>query len=276
MVAKKLGLLLPVFKEIEKLNSPRQITYTAVDGIPIINAGDDLAAIIHSKTVDQGLNVEDGDIFVLAQKIVSKAEGRLVDLRNITPRIRAKLIAGQVEKDPRLIELILRESKQVLRRRKGLIIVEHRNGFVCANAGIDHSNSIGGSDCDNYVLLLPKNPDMSAEKIRIRLEELFSKRLGVLIIDSHGRAWRNGTVGTAIGISGLPGLVDLRGKSDLFGYKLRATQIGAADELAAGASLLMGQADESLPCILVRGFPYPLREAQLSELIRSKQKDLFR
>lgn len=223
-----------------------------------------------------GLRIEDGDIFVLAQKIVSKAEGRLVDLRSITPRLRAKIIAGKIGKDPRLIELVLRESNRVLRLRKGLIIVEHRNGFVCANAGIDHSNSTGGPNSDHFVLLLPENPDRSAQVIRNRLEALFQKRLGVIIIDSHGRAWRNGTVGTTIGISGVPGLVDLRGKSDLFGYKLRVTQVGAADELAAGASILMGQADESLPCIVARGFPYPLREAHLSELIRSKERDLFR
>jgi coenzyme F420-0:L-glutamate ligase/coenzyme F420-1:gamma-L-glutamate ligase len=258
------------------LNTLRQITFTAIEEIPLIHFGDDLAEIIHSKTKNMGLGIEDGDIFVLAQKIVSKAEGRLVDLRSITPRFRARIIAGKVDKDPRLIELILRESNRVLRLRKGLIIVEHRNGFVCANAGIDHSNSTGGAESDHFVLLLPENPDHSAQIIRNRLEALFQKRLGVLIIDSHGRAWRNGTIGTSIGISGLPGLVDLRGKSDLFGYKLRVTQIGAADELAAGASLLMGQADESLPCILARGFPYALREAGLNELIRSKEKDLFR
>jgi coenzyme F420-0:L-glutamate ligase/coenzyme F420-1:gamma-L-glutamate ligase len=265
-----------VFKEKEKLNNPHQIIYTAVEGIPIINSGDDLAEIIYSRSMDQHLQVENGDIFVLAQKIVSKAEGRLVDLRSISPRFRAKRIANKVDKDPRLIELILRESKRVVRLRKGLIIVEHKNGFICANAGIDHSNSVGGSGCENFVLLLPEKPDFSAQLIRTRLEELFQKTLGVQIIDSHGRAWRNGTVGISIGLSGVPGLVDLRGKSDLFGYKLRITQVGAADELAAGASLLMGQADESLPCILAHGFPYPLRESSLSELLRTKDKDLFR
>lgn len=265
-----------MYKEKEKLNNLHQITFTAIDGIPIIKHGDDLARIIFSKCRDQQLRVEDGDIFVLAQKIVSKAEGRLIDLRNVSPGRKAKAIAKKTMKDPRLIEMILQESKRVLRVRKGLIIVEHKNGFVCANAGIDHSNSTDGLDAEHFVLLLPENPDLSAKRIREQLERLFNIKTGVLIIDSHGRAWRNGTVGTTIGISGLPGLVDLRGRSDLFGYKLRATMVGAADELAAGASLLMGQASESLPCILVRGFPYPLRESSLSELIRSKELDLFR
>jgi len=258
------------------LNNPHQIIFTAIEGIPVIKSGDDLARIIYSKCIDQHLQITDGDIFVLAQKIVSKAEGRLVDLRSVSPGRRARTIAKKTLKDPRLIELILQESKRVLRIRKGLIIVEHRNGFVCANAGIDHSNSIDGIDAEHFVLLLPENPDISAFRIREQLQRLFHINIGVLIIDSHGRAWRNGTVGTSIGISGLPGLVDLRGKSDLFGYKLKATLVGAADELAAGASLLMGQASESLPCILVKGFPYPLRESSLNELIRSKESDLFR
>ncbi len=265
-----------MYQEKEKLNKLHQLTFTAINQIPIIKSGDDLAQIIYSKCQDQQIQVEDGDLFVLAQKIVSKAEGRLVDLRCVSPGNKAKKIARKTLKDPRLVELILQESKQILRIRKGLIIVEHKNGFVCANAGIDHSNSIDGPDAEQFVLLLPEDPDYSAKRIRDKLEKLFNIKTGVLIIDSHGRAWRNGTVGTAIGISGLPGLVDLRGQSDLFGYKLRATLVGAADELAAGASLLMGQANESLPCILVRGFPYPLRESSLSELIRKKELDLFR
>ena len=200
----------------------------------------------------------------------------MVDLRTIRPGLRARTISVKVNKDPRLVELILSESKSVMRIRKGTIIVEHKKGFVCANAGIDHSNTVGGEDSENFVLLLPKNPDHSATVIRKKLKELTGQEIGVLIIDSHGRAWRNGTIGTTIGLAGFPALVDLRGKPDLFGYKLRATQIAAADELAAGASLLMGQADESRPCIHVRGFPYELRESSLVELIREKKRDLFR
>jgi coenzyme F420-0:L-glutamate ligase/coenzyme F420-1:gamma-L-glutamate ligase len=222
-----------------------------------------------------GLTFQDGDILVIAQKIVSKSEGRLVDLKTVTPSTQAVELAERSEKDPRMVELILRESKSVLRSRPGTIIVEHHLGFVCANAGIDQSNVKKENDGD-WVLLLPLNPDETAANIRRRLEKISDARLGVLIIDSHGRAWRLGTAGVAIGLSGLPGLVDLRGEKDLFGYQLRISEVGAADELASAASLLMGQAAESKPVILVRGFPYPLREGNLNELIRPKEQDLFR
>jgi coenzyme F420-0:L-glutamate ligase/coenzyme F420-1:gamma-L-glutamate ligase len=181
------------------------------------------------------------------------------------------------EKDPRIAELVLQESKEILRTRPRTVIVEHRLGFVCANAGIDHSNVKGeGDEIEEWVLLLPENPDASAHKIRQELEEVFRVHLGVMIIDSHGRAWRMGTTGVAIGLSGLPGLVDLRGQPDLFGYVLQITQVGAADELAAAASLVMGQAAEATPVVHVRGFPYPLRESYLAELLRPKEMDLFR
>jgi len=175
------------------------------------------------------------------------------------------------------VELILKESNQVLRTRPGTLIVEHRLGFVCANAGIDHSNVDGPyGDPGAWVLLLPENPDESAQRIRNYLEKNCQVRIGVMIIDSHGRAWRLGVLGTTIGFSGMPGLVDLRGKPDIFGYKLRITEIAAADELAAGSSLIMGQASECIPAVHVRGFPYPLREGGLKELLRSKDRDLFR
>ncbi len=258
------------------LTTGRQLTLTALNGIPLIQANDDLANIIVQACERQKLQVGDNDIFILAQKIVSKSENRLVDLRDVKPGLRARRIAIRVKKDPRLVELILSESKGVVRTRPGLIIVEHRNGFICANAGIDHSNSTGGDYAESFVLLLPKNADLSAELIRQKLETHYHKKIGVMIIDSHGRAWRNGTTGISIGLSGLPGLVDLRGRPDLFGYQLRATLIGAADELAGGASLLMGQADEASPVIHVRGFPYELRESSMEELIRPKNSDLFR
>jgi coenzyme F420-0:L-glutamate ligase/coenzyme F420-1:gamma-L-glutamate ligase len=214
---------------------------------------------------------------VIAQKIVSKSEGRWVNLVSIQPSKRAIELAENIEKDPRLIELVLRESSQVLRTRIGTIIVEHRLGFVCANAGIDHSNVAGvGGTNEEWVLLLPENPDASAQKIRQELEETSGARLGVLIIDSHGRTWRQGVVGVAIGLSGIPGLVDMRGKSDLFGYNLKITTIGAADELAAAASLVMGQANEAIPIVHARGFPYALRDGNFKELIRPKEQDLFR
>jgi len=221
--------------------------------------------------------LEDNDILVIAQKIVSKAEGRLVNLTQVAPSPRAVELAEKTGKDARLVELILRESNEVLRTRLGTIIVEHKLGFVCANAGIDHSNVEGeGNAIEEWVLLLPSDPDRSAEIIRQEIQSKTGRQIGVLIIDSHGRAWRNGTVGVAIGIAGMPGLQDLRGEQDLFGSILRITQVGVADELAAAASLLMGQAAEGTPIVHIRGFPYPLREGELHELLRPKEQDLFR
>jgi coenzyme F420-0:L-glutamate ligase/coenzyme F420-1:gamma-L-glutamate ligase len=228
------------------------------------------------------ITLQNGDILVLAQKIVSKAEGRLVCLDSVVePAIKSVVYAAEADKDPRLVELIVRESNDLIRIRPGLIIVEHRLGFICANAGIDHSNVQPPKDAENqnpedWVLLLPEDPDASAAALRERLEAETGLELGVVIIDSHGRAWRNGTVGVVIGLSGVPGVVDKRGEEDLFGYQLRVTEIGAADELAAAASLMMGQVDEGTPVVHVRGFPYPLRESVLEELLRTKEKDLFR
>lgn len=224
----------------------------------------------------ENLTLADGDILIVAQKIVSKSEGRFINLEDMIPSQEAIDLAQRIDKDARLIELILRESKSILRAQYGVIIVEHRLGFVCANAGIDHSNVSGLARSGEWVLLLPENPDASADRLRKRVEENYDISIGVLIIDSHGRAWRMGTAGVAIGLSGLPGLVDLRGEPDLFGYKLQITQVGAADELASAASLVMGQAAEGTPVIHARGFPYGLREGGINELIRPKEQDLFR
>ncbi len=253
------------------------LTLYPIPGIPLIRPGDDLAAIILSCLSMSEMELKDGDILVLAQKIVSKAEGRYVNLNSISPSQKAQEFAAETKKDPRLIELILNESKEVLRCRPGSIIVEHRLGFVCASAGIDHSNvnNLGGS-AEDWVLLLPENPDLSADKMRIAIYESTKIHIGVLIIDSHGRAWRLGTVGVAIGLSGMPGLMDLRGVPDLFGYKLQITTVGTADELAAAASLVMGQAGEGTPAVIVRGFPYPMRNGSMSEIIRPKDQDMFR
>lgn len=253
------------------------LTFFPLVGLPLVSPGDDLAELIISALGENDLPLVDGDVLVIAQKIVSKAENRLVNLSTVKPSEAALDYARITGKDPRLIELILSESQEVLRLRKQLIIVQHRLGFVCANAGIDHSNVSGPwGEAADWVLLLPQNPDESAECIRKDLEKHFNCRVGVLIIDSHGRAWRNGTIGMTIGLSGLPGLIDLRGEPDLFDYHLRVTQVAASDELAAGASLMMGQAREGTPVVLARGFPYPLREGSLSELIRPKDADLFR
>jgi coenzyme F420-0:L-glutamate ligase/coenzyme F420-1:gamma-L-glutamate ligase len=250
---------------------------TPLPGIPLIRPKDDLISILFSALAQADIRLQDGDILVLAQKIVSKAEGRLVNLAAVTPSARALALGAQIDKDPRLVELILSESREVLRTRPGTIIVEHKLGFVCANAGIDHSNVRGlGDEHEEWVLLLPEDPDRSAEGIRRGLEGRSGSQLGVMIIDSHGRAWRQGTVGVAIGLSGMPGLVDLRGTPDLFDYTLRITTVGAADELAAAASLVMGQAAEGTPAVHVRGFPYPLREGSFSELLRPSELDLFR
>ncbi len=254
------------------------LTLSTVPNIPMIQPGDDLGQIIYQAIEDIPLHLAEGDILVVAQKIVSKAEGRLINLTQVEPSSRAVELAECTEKDPRFLELVLHESSDVLRTRPGTIIVQHKLGFVCANAGIDHSNVRGPwGNLDDWVLLLPEDPDASADRIRQRVCALSGvKSLGVMIIDSHGRAWRNGTVGVAIGLSYVPGIVDMRGQADLFGYHLRVTMVAAADELAAAASLMMGQAAESQPVIHVRGFPYALRESHLQELIRAKELDMFR
>jgi len=236
-----------------------------------------LSEMIASLITVHRLGVDNGDVVVIAQKVISKAEGRKRKLGDVTPTKKAIKLAEITGKDARFVELVLNESNKVIRARHNTLIVEHKKGFICANAGIDHSNlSKSGTDNVDEVLLLPEDPDESASKIQVTLEKCFHKKIGVLIIDSHGRAWRNGTVGITIGIAGLPGLVDLRGKEDRSGYKLKITTIGAADELAAGASLLMGQADESCPVVLAKGFPYDLRDSSLAELIRPEENDLFR
>jgi len=253
------------------------LTLTPLSDIPLIQPGDDLAGVILRAIESSALSLADGDVIVLAQKIVSKAEGQLVNLATVEPTPAALKLSAQSGKDIRVAELILRESNAVLRVRPGSVIVEHRLGFVCANAGIDHSNVAGEAGTfEEWVLLLPRDPDHSAAELRARLETASGRRLGVMIIDSHGRAWRIGTVGTAIGLSGLPGLMDLRGEPDLFGYTLKITVLGAADELAAAASLVMGQAAEGTPVVHVRGFPYPLREGSLQEMLRPKDQDMFR
>lgn len=249
------------------------LTLTALPGLPLVKAGDDLATLILHGLDSAGIQLQEGDVLVVAQKVVSKAEGRMVDLTTVQPSPEAITLAAEVEKDARLVELVLQESNEVLRKRPGLLVVEHRLGFVCANAGIDHSNVDGSMD---QVLLLPLHPDGSAAQLRQHLQRAAGCSLGVMVIDSHGRAWRNGIVGVVIGLSGLPGVVDLRGEVDMVGYTLRASIVAAADELAAAASLVMGQAAESTPVVHARGFPYRLREAGLAELLRSKDKDLFR
>lgn len=253
---------------------PRSVTLTALVGIPHVKPGDDVASLVLRALADSGVTLEDGDVIVVGQKIVSKAEGRSRRLSEVHPSPEALRLAPQVEKQPALVELILSESRRVLRTRPGLMIVEHRLGFVCANAGIDHSN-VAGEDSD-LVLLLPENPDRSAAALRERFLRESGCRVAVLIIDSHGRAWRMGTVGVVVGAAGFPCLVDLRGTPDLFGYRLRVTEVGLGDELAGAASMLMGQAAEGTPVIHVRGLTFQPRDGSLTELLRPQDRDLFR
>ncbi len=255
----------------------QQLIVTPVGGIPLVKEGDDLAEIILKKSTDQKIIIENRDIFIITQKIVSKSEGRMINLHTINASTEAKKLAELTDKDPRFVQLVLDESSCVLRQAPGTLIVEHKLGFVCANAGIDQSNVKGASEKDGeWYLLLPKDPDSTAKKIRRAIEKSTGKRIGVMIIDSHGRAWRLGVTGACIGISGIPALIDMRGHKDLFGYRLRITQIATADQLACAASLMMGESAEGKPVVHIRGFPYQLRESSLKELIRPKDKDLFR
>jgi coenzyme F420-0:L-glutamate ligase / coenzyme F420-1:gamma-L-glutamate ligase len=253
------------------------IKLTALPDIPLIQPGDDLCNIIVSGLARADLQLQTGDILVLAQKIVSKAEGRLVKISDVIPSPRALELAPQLQKDPRHVEVILWESKEIVRMRPGVIVVEHRLGYVCANAGVDRSNvAPHASPEEDFLLMLPADPDKSCATLREQLRSLSGAEVGVIINDSHGRAWRNGTVGVAIGAAGVPALLDLRGTPDLFDYPLQVTQVGIADELAASASLLMGQAAEGRPVVHVRGLPYVLREGNGQELIRPKDMDMFR
>ncbi len=251
----------------------------ALPGLPEVTAGASLAALMMSALERAGTALQAGDILVLAQKIVSKAEGRVVQLASVTPTARAQAIARIANKDPRFIELILRESRAILRVKPGIIIAEHKLGFIMANAGIDQSNlpeAREANAADEAVLLLPEDPDASARTLRHALRVKTGVDAGVLIIDSFGRAWRHGVTGTAIGVAGLPALVDQRGDRDREGRVLKVTQVAAADELAAAASLMMGQADEGTPVVLARGFPYAQRDSTVSELLRPEAEDLFR
>ena len=251
------------------------ITLTPLPDIPMVRPGDDLARLMIGACENNVLAPADGDVVVVAQKIVSKAEGRYVDLAKIRPSLRAENLAAEVDKDPRLVEVILAESRRVVRKRPGVLIVEHRLGFIMANAGVDHSNidpDVGAEP----VLLLPSDPDASAAGLHKRLTAQFRKRLGVIITDSWGRAWRRGTVGVALGVAGLPALIDMRGRPDLFGRELRVTQTGFADEIASAASLLMGQADEARPMVLLRGLAWADAPAPGATLVRPPEEDLFR
>jgi coenzyme F420-0:L-glutamate ligase/coenzyme F420-1:gamma-L-glutamate ligase len=254
----------------------RRITLTALPGFPMVEPGADLAALILAGIERAGDALRDRDVVVVAQKIVSKSENRYVDLRTIEPSDQARALAVEVDKDPRLVEVILQESSEVVRYRTGVLVVAHRRGYVLANAGVDQSNITHEEELDR-VLLLPEDPDSSAAALRDELRERSGADVGVIINDSLGRPWRNGTVGVALGAAGVLCLQDLRGTSDLFGRTLRVTEVGVGDELASAASLLMGQAGEGTPVILVRGVDLAAdASAGASDLLRTKSLDLFR
>ena len=251
------------------------VTLTPIPGIPLVRPRDDLAELLILACERQAISPKEGDVLVLAQKVVSKAEARYIDLATVVPSARAQSLAAEVEKDPRLVEVILGESRRVVRRRPGILIVEHRLGFVMANAGVDRSNVDPEAGAEP-VLLLPRDPDGSAATLLARLSAHFGKPLAVIISDSWGRAWRRGTVGVALGAAGLPTVMDLRGRPDLFGHELRVTETGFADEIASAASLLMGQAAEATPAVLVSGLSWSAPSMPASALLRPPEEDLFR
>jgi coenzyme F420-0:L-glutamate ligase/coenzyme F420-1:gamma-L-glutamate ligase len=252
------------------------LTLLALAGIGRIAPGDDLAVRVLAAADEAGIALADGDVLAVAQKIVSKAEGRYAVLDEVVPSARAIELGALCGKDPRVVELVLAESRAVLRAVPGLIVVEDRRGLVLANAGIDRSNVELDARGRERVLLLPVDPDASAARLRARVRELSGVDAGVVIVDSVGRAWRRGTIGTAIGASGIPGLLDLRGTPDLHGRALQITEVGYADELASAASALMGQAGEGLPVVLIRGARLARRDGSARELQRPPDQDLFR
>ncbi|QMU59226.1 MAG: coenzyme F420-0:L-glutamate ligase [Boseongicola sp.] len=256
-----------------------QIILTPIDGLPLVEADDDLSKLISTGLADNQVRPEKGDILVVAQKIVSKSEGRTVDLRSVSPGVEAQKLGAEIQKDPRVVELILSESRAVIRKKTGVLIVEHSRGWIMANAGIDASNVASSGGAEN-VLLLPVDPDLSATKIRDRLVAHFECDLAVVVSDSFGRPWRIGTTGVAIGAAGLPSLWDRRGEVDIFGRELLVTQQAVADEIATAASLLQGQTAERRPVVHIRGLKFSHHQSAVnrpaSDLIRDASEDMFR
>jgi coenzyme F420-0:L-glutamate ligase / coenzyme F420-1:gamma-L-glutamate ligase len=252
-----------------------ELRITALPDFPQVARGDDLALLTATGLTRGELQLQPGDALVFAQKIVSKAEGRRIDLRTVTPGARALEVARVVQKDPRLVELVLSESRRIVRAAKDVLIVEHRLGLIMANAGIDQSN-VADPASGEFALLLPEDPDGSAAHLRQRLHALTGCEPGIVISDSFGRPWRVGTVGVAIGCAGIPATKDLRGEADMFGRPLRVTVVGHADELASAASIVMGQASEARPVVLVRGLVSQAPAQPAAALIRPPQQDLFR
>jgi len=244
----------------------------ALEGLPIIKKGDRLGELVCHAAEKQGTPIQDGDILVVTHVVVSRTEGNTVNLDKVQPSEFAKKIAEQYQKDPALIETVLRESKGIVRMGNGNLITETKHGFVCANAGVDRSNVQG----ERNVALLPADPDRSAETIRQEIKKLTGRRVAVIISDTHGRPLRMGEINVAIGAAGMKPIRDRRGEKDLFGYVLRVKQTAIADELSSAAELVIGQANEAIPAAIIRGYRYPEAEnAKATELIRPREKDLF-
>jgi coenzyme F420-0:L-glutamate ligase/coenzyme F420-1:gamma-L-glutamate ligase len=250
-----------------------RITYTGLPGIPLIGENDDLGHIISVALHEADIRLSSGDVLVIAQKIVSKAEGRRAKLSQFTPSAEARRLAAIAKKDARHVEAILSESTEIVRASEGVLIVAHRLGFVMANAGIDQSNV--GSNSEE-ILLLPRDPDATSARLKAELDAAHEADIGIIINDSFGRPWRNGVVGVAIGTAGFPSLQSLVGEPDLYGRALRVTEVALADELAAAASLVMGQSAEGVPVVHVRGFTAAGQRGNAAALIRPRERDMFR
>ncbi len=248
-------------------------TLTALPGMPLVQTGDNLVTLILEAVQRTDLTLQTGDVLVVTSKIVSKAEGRIVDLQTVTPSAEALQLAEETHKDSRVVELILQESQSISRKAPHVLIVQHRLGFISANAGIDQSNVGGGQD---RVLLLPKDPDASAQAIRAGICDENGADIGVVISDSHGRPFRLGTVGVAIGVAGLPSLLDLRGQHDLFGRELQISMQGYADMVASSAQLIGGEGAEGLPVVLIRGLNFPPVDGAAHDVYRAPEQDLYR
>jgi coenzyme F420-0:L-glutamate ligase/coenzyme F420-1:gamma-L-glutamate ligase len=257
------------------MSGTAELRLIALPDFPQVVSGDDLAALTAEALARAGLTLCSDDVLVFAQKVISKAEGRRIDLAKVLPSARALELAQTVQKDPRLVELVLRESRRVVRSAKDVLIVEHHLGLIMANAGIDQSN-VAAPASGEFALLLPEDPDASAARLRDRLRTLTGCAPAILVSDSFGRPWRLGTVGVAIGCAGFPATLDLRGQTDLFGRPLRVTVVGHADEIASAASVLMGQGSEARPVILVRGLGSRGPHQPAAALIRPQREDLFR
>lgn len=252
---------------------PPSLNITALPGIPLVQAGDDLVQLTLDALQRRKITLQDHDVLVISSKIVSKAEGRKVDLSTVTPRPEAIELAEETRKDPRIVELVLQESTSISRKAPGVMVVQHRLGFVSANAGIDQSNVEGNID---FALLMPLDPDGTAQAIRERLKDETDADVGIIISDSHGRPFRLGNMGVAIGVAGMPALLDLKGDLDLFGYELKISIQAYADLVASAANLLSGEGAEGLPVILVRGLDYSQTDGSASDLYRPPERDLYR